>query len=71
MATYTVLTWDLELQQFTPQTGMSVPHEGLTIHGLRAALKDLRAMGYSCHRTRDRHGRHDNNDAWVMVERSE
>jgi hypothetical protein len=42
---YLVQTWDTELQRFTPQEGVDPgPH---TLTGVRKALKQLRALGYS------------------------
>ncbi len=44
VATYSVKTWDMDLQEFTPQNG--VPAQ---VHGmgeLRRALRSLQGMGY-------------------------
>jgi hypothetical protein len=48
---YRVLTWDIDLQKFTPQKGVrSGPY---TLFGLRKALRKLREMGYSARRVFD------------------
>lgn len=69
--TYTVRTWDGDEQRYTPQDGLSLPWSGLTLWQLKAALKELRGMGYSCHRRRDSDGGHDDNDWCVLVERDD
>lgn len=46
--TYTVQTWDPELHDWTPHEGLSVPSRGVSIHGLRRVLKELRTRGYPC-----------------------
>lgn len=54
---YRVLTWDAEEQRFTPQLGVDPgPH---TLFGLRAALRELRDLGYPAAR----------GDPFVLVER--
>lgn len=45
---YWVETWNLELQQWTPQIG--VPHGPHTLWSLRQALRLLRTMGYQADR---------------------
>jgi hypothetical protein len=62
--TYRVRTWDAEAGEWTPQAGLSLPSHGLSLGQLRAALKELRQMGYSCHRTRD-----GDSDPFVLVEK--
>jgi hypothetical protein len=47
-ARYEVLTWDMDLQQFTPQQGL--PPGPFSLFGLRRALRTLRAMGYGADR---------------------
>ena len=69
--TYSIRTWDMDLQAFTPQEGLSLPWEGLTLWQLKAALKELKDCGYQCHRRRDATGCYDNNDVSVLVERSD
>jgi hypothetical protein len=44
VATFRVLTWDTDLQEFTPQDG--VDPGPYTLFGLRPALRQLREMGY-------------------------
>lgn len=52
---YFVETWDIDLQRFTPQIGLSPgPY---TLFGLRKALRQLQTMGYMANR----------NDAWITV----
>lgn len=68
---YSVRTWDPETERYTPQEGMSVPCTNLTLWQLKAALRELRAMGYPCHRFRDPDGGHDDNDWCVLVEAHE
>lgn len=69
--TYSVRTWDSDEQAYTPQTGLSFPSFGLTLWQLRAALRELRGLGYTCHRIRSPAGDHDWNDAYVLVERDD
>jgi hypothetical protein len=66
---YTITTWDDERQAFTPQQGLSVPATNVSWRGLLAAVRELKAMGYSCHRVRAADGTHDDNDCAVMIER--
>ena len=55
MARYYVYTWDMDLQRFTPQSGVRCgPY---SLWGLRRALRRLQSMGYDCGRQ----------DAWVLV----
>lgn len=70
-ALYSIGTWDTDKQAYTPQRGLAVPSFNITKGQLRAALKQLRKMGYSAHRTRDADGRHDDNDWAVLVERTD
>ncbi len=65
---YSVGTWDMDAEGFTPQVG--VPASNLTIHELRRSLKALRECGYTVHRLRAADGSHDDNDAMVLVERT-
>lgn len=67
-ALYSVGTWDTEVQAYTPQTD---PAFNLTASQLRQALKELRRLGYTCHRVRSKGGGHDNNDWAVLVERTD
>lgn len=66
---YSVGTWDPELECYTPQ--VDVPAFNLTLWQLRAALKQLRQLGYSAHRYRDADGGHEDNDTSVLVERTD
>jgi len=70
-ATYTVLTWDCVVQCYTPQEGMETPCIDVPLQTLRAALKELRTMGYGCHRRRSPDGSHPDNDHAVLVERTD
>lgn len=47
---YDVLTWDVDAQEFTEQVGMSNPSLNVPWQGLLRALRELRTLGYSCHR---------------------
>ena len=68
---YTVRTWDQDKQEYTPQTGLTVPSENVPIGTLRKCLKELRLMGYSCHYRREKDGCHDDNDWCVLIERTD
>lgn len=68
---YSVGTWDERRQAYTPQRGLSTPSFNITIRQLRTAMKELRGMGYSCHRFRDEDGDHDDNDWSVLIERTD
>jgi hypothetical protein len=65
-ARYSVGTWDVEAQAYTPQVG--VPAFNLTLAELRRSLKMLRQCGYSAHR-RGVDGC--DNDWCVLVERTD
>jgi hypothetical protein len=62
-ATYSIRTWDMELQEFTPQTG--VPSSGLTIGDLKRSMRMLREIGYSCNRCGG------DSDPSVLIERED
>jgi hypothetical protein len=69
---YSVGTWDTDRQAFTPQRGLSVPSFNITRRQLLVALRELRRkFGYSAHRVRDSDGSYENNDPWVLVERTD
>jgi len=68
---YSVGTWDTDRQAYTPQRRLSVPSFNMTLGQLRTALRELRAMGYSCHRYRDEDGDHWDTDTSVLVERTD
>jgi len=65
---YRVQTWDTERQEFTPQVGLDKWCD-LTKWELAEALRQLKVLGYDCHRTRDPDGEHRSSDASVLVER--
>jgi len=60
MNLYSIGTWDINKQSYTPQKGLSVPSFNITKSQLRQALRDLRILGYSANR-----------DDWsILVERT-
>lgn len=69
MPLYFVSTWDTDADDYTPQAGMTVPSQYVTLWQLKAALKELRLMGYSCHYRRDPDGGHQDNDTSIYVGR--
>ena len=71
MELYSIGTWDSKKQAFTPQRGLSVPSFNITRGQLRQAMKELRQLGYSVHRYRSADGTHDDNDPWVLIERTD
>jgi hypothetical protein len=68
---YSVGTWDTEKQAYTPQAGLTNPCINVSLSGMLCCLRELRRMGYSCHRKRDADGGHDENDWYVLVERTD
>lgn len=68
---YSVGTWDTDKQAYTPQRGLSVPSFNINREQLRIAMKELRAMQYSCHRYRAEDGTYDDNDWCVLIERTD
>lgn len=68
---YSVGTWDSDLGAYTPQLGLTVPCINVPRKTLRAVLKELRDMGYPCHRRRGPDGDYDDNDVMVLVERTD
>jgi monomeric isocitrate dehydrogenase len=68
---YSVGTWDARKEAYTPQAGLSVPAFNITLAQLRQAMRELREMGYSCHRYRDSNGNYENNDWAVLIERTD
>ena len=68
---YSIGTWNTFRQAFTPQRGLSVPSFNITRSQLRQAMKELRRMGYSVHRYRDQDGTHEDNDPFVLIERTD
>ena len=68
---YSIGTWDAFKEDYTPQRGLSVPSFNCTRKKLRVALKELKAMGYSCHRRRADDGSYEDNDTSVLIERTD
>ena len=69
MALYSIGTWDTEAQAYTPQIG--VPAFNLTLYQLRQSMRMLQERGYSCHRTGNIRNRGDDNDTFVLIERTD
>ena len=67
-STYRITTWDYDAQDYTEQAGLVNPSLDVDLGGLRQAVQELRAMGYSCHRYRDQYGDYESDSA-VFVER--
>ncbi len=67
---YSVGTWDMDEQAFTPQEGL-LRSINITRGELRQRLHALRTMGYTAHRRRCTDGTYDDNDLWVFVERTD
>jgi len=65
MVLYSITTWDIEKQIFTPHPG--VPAFNLTLSELRQSLRMLKQRGYSCHRL----AWCGDSDASVLVERTD
>lgn len=65
MPVFRVLTYNWELEEFTPQTG--VPSIAVGLPELAKILRALQEIGYSCHRIGG-HPRGDS-DPSVLVER--
>jgi hypothetical protein len=68
---YSVGTWDTDAQAYTPQAGLTVRSQNVPWRTLLEVMRQLRSMGYSAHYRRDQRGRHDNNDSYVLVERTD
>lgn len=68
---YSIATWNPDRQAYTPQRGLSVPSFNITWKQLIIAVRQLRSMGYSCHRFRDSDGDYDDNDWTVLIERTD
>ncbi len=68
---YSVGTWDTDLQAYTPQVGLDGPSINVTRRELRRQIRELRSVGYSAHRRRDSDGTHDDNDFYVLIERTD
>ena len=65
---YSVGTWDMDEQAYTPQVGLSVPCINVPFRTLFTIYRELRAMGYNCYREPSNH---DANDWWVLIERTD
>lgn len=65
---YSIGTWDIDKQAYTPQT---VPAYNMTLAQLRQAVRDLRSEGYTAHRIRDSDGDYEDNDTNVLIERTD
>ena len=68
---YSVGTWDVRKQSYTPQAGLSGPAFNMTFRQLVVAVRELRRLGYSAHRIRDTSGGYENNDWSVLIERTD
>ena len=71
---YSIGTWDTDLQAYTPQAGLTVPCLNVPWRILLEVLRQLRRMGYSCHRRRHwfcGEWSYDDNDWSVLVERTD
>lgn len=68
---YSIGTWDTHEQAYTRQANLTVPSENVPWRTLLEVFRQLRAMGYSCHRYRDADGSHEDNDWCVIVERTD
>lgn len=68
---YSVGTYDWDLGAYTPQAGMTIPAFNITQSQLRQAIRELKSLGYSAHRRRDRYGEYDDNDTEVLIERTD
>ena len=67
---YSVGTWDTEEQAYTPQNGLT-RWLNLTQGQLRQAIQELRECHYKADRKRAADGTHDDNDGWVLIERTD
>lgn len=68
---FSVGTWNVERQAYTPQGGLSVPSFNMTYRQLFTAVRELRRIGYSAHYIRDADGDHEENDWSVLIERTD
>ena len=68
---YSVGTWDIDKQAYTPQRGLTVPAFNMTWRQLVIAVRELRKMGFEAHRRRDSDGSYDDNDPNVLIERTD
>ena len=51
-AKYSVATWDMDLQRFTVQAGLTVESVNVPLWTLRRVLKELQGMGWETYRIR-------------------
>jgi hypothetical protein len=68
---YSIATWDINEQGYTPQAGLTVPSQNVPWRTMLEVLRQLRNMGYTAHRRRDPNGEHEDNDWCVLVERTD
>lgn len=68
---YSIGTWDTDEQAYTPQAGLSFPSQNVPWRTLLNVVRELKSMGYSCHRYRDADGGYDDNDWCVLIERTD
>lgn len=68
---YSIGTWDTDRQAYTPQEGLTVPCINVPLATMRQVVRELRSMGYSCHRVRGADGEHWENDWTVLIERTD
>jgi hypothetical protein len=71
MPLYSIGTWDIDAQAYTPRAGLSVPSLNISLWTLKRAMRELKAFGYSCHYFRASDGSHESNDWSVLVERTD
>lgn len=64
---YSIGTYDMEVEAYTPQEGLTVPCVNVPLATMRQVLRELRGMGYDAQRIRG----DDCNDASVLVERTD
>lgn len=67
---YSIGTWDIEQQAYTPPVGME-NCVNITRSELKKRILALRGMGYSVHRRRGVDGDYDDNDWAVLIERTD
>ncbi len=67
---YSIGTWDMDSQAYTPQEGLTVPCLNVPLATMRQVVRELRGMGYTCHRVRC-DGEYWNNDTAVLIERTD
>jgi hypothetical protein len=67
---YSIGTWDMDLQAFTPQSGLK-NCMNISRDVLKTRMRALRCMGYSVHRRGNIHDGHDDNDTSVLIERTD